>query len=113
MSVDLLKQSKARAEEWLASPIDSESKKQIRALLEKADHHLIDSFYKSLEFGTGGLRGIMGVGSNCMNQYTIGFATQGLANYLKKSFPHQAVQVAIAYDCRNNSKYFASNYWNT
>lgn len=108
MSIDLLKQSKTKAEEWLKSNIDPESKVQINALLEKKDpKQLIDSFYKSLEFGTGGLRGIMGVGSNCMNQYTVGSATQGLANYLKKSFPNQIIQVAIAYDCRNNSKYFA------
>ncbi len=108
MSPDLLKQSKVKAEEWLAGPIDEESKKQIRKLLENEDPTvLIDSFYKSLEFGTGGLRGIMGVGSNCINQYTIGSATQGLANYLKKSFSGQTIQVAIAYDCRNNSKYFA------
>jgi phosphoglucomutase len=63
---------------------------------------LIDSFYKDLEFGTGGLRGVMGVGSNCMNRYTIGAATQGLANYLKKSFTGK-IKVAIAYDSRNNS----------
>ena len=108
MSGDLLKQSRAKAEEWLNSNIDPESSAQIKALLEKKDSkQLIDSFYKSLEFGTGGLRGIMGVGSNCMNQYTVGSATQGLANYLKKSFPGKTIQVAIAYDCRNNSKYFA------
>ena len=108
MSSDLLKQSSAKAEEWLSSDIDSESKNQIKVLLEKTDaSQLIDSFYKSLEFGTGGLRGIMGVGSNCINQYTIGSATQGLANYLRKSFPDQTIQVAIAYDCRNNSKAFA------
>jgi phosphoglucomutase len=108
MNSDLLKQSRAKAEEWLKSPIDEESKKQIKVLLEKEDpKQLIDSFYKDLEFGTGGLRGIMGVGSNCMNRYTVGAATQGLANYLKKSFPNQEIQVAIAYDCRNNNKFFA------
>lgn len=108
MSPDLLKQSRTKAEEWLKSNIDSDSKAQIKVLLEKEDpKQLIDSFYKNLEFGTGGLRGIMGVGSNCMNQYTLGFATQGLANYLKKSFKGQTIQVAIAYDCRNNSKLFA------
>jgi len=105
---DLLTQAKARANEWLAGSIDDASKKDIRALLENKDTRpLIDSFYKSLEFGTGGLRGLMGVGSNCINQYTIGSATQGLANYLKKSFPDQPIRVAIAYDSRNNSKYFA------
>src|SRR4051812_30676431 len=108
MNSDLLQQSRAKAEEWLKSPIDEESKKEIKALLEKKDpKELIDSFYKDLEFGTGGLRGIMGVGANCMNQYTVGAATQGLANYLKKSFPSKQIQVVIAYDSRNNSKYFA------
>jgi phosphoglucomutase len=108
MNTDLLKQSRAKAEQWLKSPIDEESKKEIKALLDKEDPKLlIDSFYKDLEFGTGGLRGIMGVGSNCMNRYTVGAATQGLANYLKKSFPNQEIQVAIAYDSRNNNKFFA------
>ena len=108
MSSDLLKQSKAKAKEWLDGNIDVESKAQVSVLLNKEDpRQLIDSFYRSLEFGTGGLRGIMGVGSNCINQYTIGAATQGLSNYLKKYFPNQTIQVAIAYDSRNNSKYFA------
>ncbi len=105
---DLLNQATARAHEWLAGHIDSDTRKQIEALLSNDDpKQLIDSFYKSLEFGTGGLRGLMGVGSNCINQYTIGSATQGLANYLKKSFPNQPIRVAVAYDCRNNSKFFA------
>jgi phosphoglucomutase len=108
MSTDLLKQSRAKAKEWLDSNIDEQTKEQVKELLNREDpRQLIDSFYRSLEFGTGGLRGIMGVGSNCMNQYTVGAATQGLSNYLKKSFPNQEIQVAIAYDCRNNSKYFA------
>ncbi|NOT76592.1 MAG: phospho-sugar mutase [Cyclobacteriaceae bacterium] len=105
---DLLSVATDTAKKWLNSNIDDESKKQIKALLENSDKKvLINSFYKNLEFGTGGLRGIMGVGSNCMNQYTLGFATQGLANYLNKSFPNQTIQVAIAHDCRNNSRYFA------
>lgn len=105
---DLLDLSTARAKEWLASNIDADTKKQVEALLNRPDPKLlIDSFYQTLEFGTGGLRGIMGAGSNCINRYTIGSATQGLANYLRKCFPNQAVQVAIAYDSRNNSKYFA------
>jgi len=106
--MDLLAQSKSRAQVWLNSDvIDDETKKFVRQLLENADNKaLIDSFYKDLEFGTGGLRGIMGVGSNCMNQYTVGAATQGLANYLKKSVSGE-IKVAIAYDCRNKSKYFA------
>ncbi len=105
---DLLSAATATAKQWLNSNIDEESKKQINALLTSSDtKKLIDSFYRSLEFGTGGLRGIMGVGSNCINQYTIGSATQGLANYLLKSFPNQAIQVAIGHDSRNNSRYFA------
>jgi len=106
--MNLLDQSKKRAEAWLNSDvIDDDTKKLVKQLLENADTKpLIDSFYKDLEFGTGGLRGIMGVGSNCMNQYTVGAATQGLANYLKKSVSGE-IKVAIAYDCRNKSKYFA------
>ena len=98
----------AKAREWLASKIDQETALEInRMLTDKDDFELTDCFYKDLEFGTGGLRGIMGVGSNRMNKYTIGKATQGLSNYLKKSFPNQHIQVAIAYDSRNNSRYFA------
>jgi len=106
--MDLLSQSKNRAQAWLTSSvIDEDSKMSIRKLLENADpKQLIDSFYKDLEFGTGGLRGVMGVGSNCMNKFTVGSATQGLANYLKKSVSGE-IKVAIAYDSRNNSKTFA------
>ena len=106
--MDLLSQSKNRAQAWLTSSvIDEESKKSIRNLLENVDpKQLIDSFYKDLEFGTGGLRGVMGVGSNCMNKFTVGSATQGLANYLKKSVAGE-IKIAIAYDSRNNSKTFA------
>jgi len=104
----LLETATAKAQHWLNSNIDEPSKAQVKKLLSNTDQkELIDSFYKDLEFGTGGLRGIMGVGANCMNQYTVGAATQGLANYLKKSFPSKQIQVAIAYDSRNNSKYFA------
>ena len=99
---------RTKAEEWLNSNIDKESKDQIKALLNAADQtELVDSFYKDLEFGTGGLRGIMGVGSNRMNKYTVGKATQGLSNYLLKAFPNQEVSVAIAHDSRNNSDFFA------
>ncbi|MBS1979466.1 MAG: phospho-sugar mutase [Bacteroidetes bacterium] len=105
---ELLERARKTANEWLNSSIDEESRQQIKKMLEQTDTRLlIDSFYKSLEFGTGGLRGIMGVGSNCMNPYTVGSATQGLANYLKKSFPDQPIQVAIAHDSRNNSRKFA------
>lgn len=105
---DLLTLATSNANRWLSSTIDSESKDKIRSLLSNSDHkELIDSFYKNLEFGTGGLRGLMGVGPNCMNKYTIGSATQGLANYLLKQIPKKEIKVAIAYDCRNNSKFFA------
>ncbi|OEK05616.1 phospho-sugar mutase [Roseivirga misakiensis] len=97
-------QTQEKVDLWLNGPIDEESKDLIKAMPEK---ELIDSFYKDLEFGTGGLRGIMGPGSNRINKYTIGMATQGLANYLLKSFPNEKIKVAIAYDSRNNSKFFA------
>jgi phosphoglucomutase len=107
--MDLLAQSIARANAWLnSSVVDTDSKDSIKKLLADGNpKQLIDSFYKELEFGTGGLRGIMGVGSNCMNKYTLGAATQGLANYLKKSLPGKEIKVAVAYDSRNNSALFA------
>ncbi|MEM6522282.1 MAG: phospho-sugar mutase [Bacteroidota bacterium] len=95
-----------KANKWLNSNIDQASKEEISELLEK-EEELTDAFYKDLEFGTGGLRGIMGVGSNRMNKYTVGMATQGLSNYLLKSFPDQEVKVVIAHDSRNNSRFFA------
>jgi phosphoglucomutase len=107
--MSLLNQSKATAQQWLNSPtIDETTKSKIKELLSKSDtRELIDSFYRNLEFGTGGLRGLMGVGPNTMNQYTVGMATQGLANYLKKSFPGQQIRVAVAHDSRNNGRFFA------
>ncbi len=97
-----------KAEKWLNSNIDEDAKGTIRNLLSPGNEtELTDSFYKDLEFGTGGLRGIMGIGSNRINKYTIGMATQGLANYLLKSFPSQPLKVAVAHDSRNNSKFFA------
>jgi phosphoglucomutase len=97
---------KSKAEEWLNSNIDEESKHEIRRMLEAKDQtELTDAFYQDLEFGTGGLRGIMGIGSNRMNKYTVGKATQGLSNYLIKAFPGQEIKVAIAYDSRNNSDF--------
>jgi phosphoglucomutase len=109
MENDLLLNSRKAADNWLASPvIDAQSKEQIKQLVNQENpKELIDNFYKSLEFGTGGLRGIMGVGPNCINKYTIGLATQGLANYLNKTAKGQEIKVAIAYDSRNNSKAFA------
>lgn len=94
--------------EWLHGSYDAETKQQIQKLLdEKSYSELTDSFYRDLEFGTGGLRGIMGPGSNRINKYTIGVATQGLSNYLKKTYPSEKIKVAIAHDSRNNSDYFA------
>jgi phosphoglucomutase len=105
----LLDQVQSKAKTWISSPvIDEKTKALVQSLLEKQDSkELIDSFYKDLEFGTGGLRGVMGAGSNCMNQYTVGVATQGMANYLLKTYPNQKIQVAIAHDSRNNSRFFA------
>lgn len=98
-----------RANSWLDGNYDSETKAEVKKLLDNSDKsELIESFYKDLEFGTGGLRGIMGVGSNRMNKYTVGGATQGLANYLLKEFADlPQIKVVISYDCRNNSKEFA------
>ena len=99
-----------KAQSWLDGNYDKETKAAVRAMLENEDKsELIDSFYKDLEFGTGGLRGIMGAGSNRMNKYTVGGATQGLANYLKKNFADlDQIGVVIGYDCRNNSPEFAN-----
>lgn len=95
------------AQTWLDSNIDEASKAEIRQMMaDENPEALIDAFYKNLEFGTGGLRGIMGIGSNRVNKYTLGMATQGLANYLKQCYPNEDISVAIAYDSRNNSQYF-------
>ncbi|WP_143961506.1 phospho-sugar mutase [Litoribacter populi] len=97
-----------KAEKWLNSNIDEASKLEIARMIAAEDKsELIDSFYKDLEFGTGGLRGVMGVGSNRMNVYTVGMATQGLANYLLASFPGQEIKVAITHDNRINNTLFA------
>lgn len=94
--------------EWLNGNYDKNTKEEIQSLLDKeAFTELTDSFYRSLEFGTGGLRGIMGPGSNRINKYTIGTATQGLSNYLNNKYPGEKIKVAIAHDSRNNSDYFA------
>lgn len=89
---------------WLTGAYDSDTKAHIQDLLNNEEYtELTDAFYRDLEFGTGGLRGIMGVGSNRVNKYTFGMATQGLSNFLKKEYPNEEIKVAIAYDCRNNS----------
>lgn len=99
---------KANAEAWLKAPYDDDTINAVKQLFETEQYtELTDSFYKDLEFGTGGLRGIMGVGTNRMNKYTIGRATQGLSNYLRKTYPGEPVKVAISYDSRNNSQAFA------
>jgi len=92
---------------WLAQDTDESFMNGIQALLDGPEKELEDAFYRDLEFGTGGMRGVMGVGSNRVNKFTFGMATQGLSNYLKQSFPSEQIRVAIAYDCRNNSQSFA------
>ena len=106
---DLLKEVTARAQVWLDGNYDAETKAEVKKLMDAEDKtELIESFYKDLEFGTGGLRGIMGVGTNRMNIYTVGAATQGLSNYLLSQFPHlPQISVVIGHDCRNNSRKFA------
>ncbi|MCQ2285395.1 MAG: phospho-sugar mutase [Bacteroidales bacterium] len=92
---------------WLNGNYDEKTKDEIRRMMAEDEKELTESFYKDLEFGTGGLRGIMGVGSNRMNKYTVGTATQGLANYIKLNFKNENLKVAIAHDSRNNSRFFA------
>ena len=92
---------------WLNGNYDNETKEAIKNLQQTNLADLEDSFYRNLEFGTGGLRGVMGVGTNRMNKYTVGMATQGMANYLKKSFPNQEIKVCVGHDSRNNSRFFA------
>lgn len=97
-----------RARVWLSNEYDAETRKQVQELIDNNPEELLESFYKNLEFGTGGLRGIMGIGTNRMNTYTVAMATQGFANYIKLMFPNiEQPQIAIAYDCRNNSPEFA------
>lgn len=96
-----------KANTWLTPTFDTETQHTIKELIAYDSETLEDSFYKNLEFGTGGMRGIMGVGDNRINKYTLGKNTQGLSNYLKKSFPSEDIKVAIAYDCRHNSKELA------
>ncbi len=97
----------SKARKWLEGDYDEATKKQVKYLMDNDMNELTESFYKDLEFGTGGLRGIMGAGTNRMNIYTVGFATQGLSNYLKMNFPDEEIRVAISHDSRNNSRMFA------
>ena len=92
---------------WLSDTFDSETQQEIQQLITDNSDDLTDRFYKDLEFGTGGMRGMMGAGTNRINKYTLGKSTQGLSNYLKESYPNQKIKVAIAYDCRHNSDTFS------
>ena len=111
---ELLGMVTAKAQEWLGSSFDENTRNEVKALMAKEDKaDLIDAFYKDLEFGTGGLRGIMGAGTNRMNIYTVGMATQGLANYLNKNFKERKeISVVVGHDCRNNGRLFAETVAN-
>ncbi len=110
-NAELISQCETKAKQWLSPAFDEETQKEVQAKLDTEDKtELIESFYKDLEFGTGGLRGIMGAGSNRMNIYTVGMATQGFANYLKKNFADKKdISVVVCHDCRNNSRKFAES----
>lgn len=99
--------TKKNVEAWLSPSFDEKTRQEIERLAKEEPEELTNAFYTHMSFGTGGLRGLMGIGTNRMNTYTVSFATQGLANYLKKSFPHQELSVFIGYDCRNHSREFA------
>ena len=111
---ELLGMVTAKAQEWLGSSFDEKTRDEVKALMAKEDKSdLIDAFYKDLEFGTGGLRGIMGAGTNRMNIYTVGMATQGLANYLNRNFKERKeISVVVGHDCRNNGRLFAETVAN-
>lgn len=103
-----IEEIRQKASAWLGEEFDEPTRSEVKHMMDHDEKALIDAFYQDLEFGTGGLRGIMGAGTNRMNRYTLGMATQGLSNYLKKHAANpSSIKVAIAYDCRNNSSYFA------
>ncbi len=107
-NAQLIAECTARAKEWLTPAFDEETRKDVQAMLDAEDKSaLIDAFYQNLEFGTGGLRGIMGAGTNRMNKYIVGMATQGFANYILKAFPGKQRAVVVGHDCRNNGRMFA------
>jgi phosphoglucomutase len=110
-NAQLIAQCEARAKEWLSPAFDEETRKEVQAMLDAEDKTaLIDAFYQNLEFGTGGLRGIMGTGTNRMNKYIVGMATQGFANYILKAFPgRNDLAVVVGHDCRNNGRMFAES----
>jgi len=108
MDQELLKQCEAEARKWLSPSFDADTRAEVQAMLDAEDKSaLIDAFYQNLEFGTGGLRGIMGAGTNRMNKYIVGMATQGFANYINKAFAGKNPAVVVGHDCRNNSRLFA------
>jgi phosphoglucomutase len=111
---ELIAQCEAKAKQWLSPSFDEDTRSQVQAMLDNADKtDLIESFYRDLEFGTGGLRGIMGAGTNRMNIYVVGMATQGFANYLNKNFKDkEQIAVAVCHDCRNNSRLYAETVAN-
>ena len=113
-NAELIAQCEAKAKQWLTPAFDEETRREVEQMLASTDKtELIESFYKDLEFGTGGLRGIMGAGTNRMNVYTVGMATQGFANYLKKHFKDRAtISAVVCHDCRNNSRKFAETVAN-
>ncbi|MCF8232950.1 MAG: phospho-sugar mutase [Bacteroidales bacterium] len=96
-----------KAQTWLEGNFDEETKQHVKTMLDNNEEELVNAFYTDLEFGTGGLRGVMGVGTNRMNKYTVGMTTQGLANYLLRTYPDESLKVAIAFDCRHNNTFFA------
>ena len=107
-NAQLIAQCEARAKEWLSPAFDEETRKEVQSMLDNPDKTaLIDAFYQNLEFGTGGLRGIMGAGTNRMNKYIVGMATQGFANYILKAFPDKQCSVVVGHDNRNNGRMFA------
>jgi len=106
----LIAQCEERAKQWLSPAFDEETRNAVQAMLDNEDKtELIDAFYRDLEFGTGGLRGIMGAGTNRMNKYIVGMATQGFANYILKAFPGKQCSVVVGHDCRNNGRMFAES----
>ena len=113
-NAELIAQCEKKAKQWLTPDFDERTRQEVQAMLDDPDKtNLIESFYKDLEFGTGGLRGIMGAGSNRMNIYTVGMATQGFANYLKKNFKdRESISVVVCHDCRNNSRLYAETVAN-
>src|SRR6201995_5677551 len=99
-------------DKWLNGNFDEETKQQVRDLQQQHPDEVADAFYRNLEFGKGGLRGLMGIGTNRMNKYTVGMATQGFANYLRKTYGDKEIKVAIGHDSRNNSRFFAETVAN-